>query len=230
MSACAKRKPVDEPMTRVVLASASSGRLKVLRQAGIDPLVIVSDVDEDAVAGRLAPDASPAEVTTALATAKATTVAHGLDSTLAADCVVIGCDSMLHHDGKLVGKPKSADAARRQWQLMEGTAGELYSGHCVIRLRDGTVAHEASESSCTTVIFGKPSDDELNAYVRSGEPLRVAGGFTLDGLGGWFIDAVHGDPSAVIGIGLPLTRRLLHDAGLSMVDLWAANPLQQPSD
>jgi septum formation protein len=217
-------------MTRVVLASASSGRLKVLRQAGIDPLVIVSDVDEDAVAGRLGPDAKPAEVTAALATAKATTVARGLDSTLAADCVVIGCDSMLHHDGTLVGKPISADAARRQWRLMKGTAGELHTGHCVIRLRDGAVAHRASESACTTVVFGTPSDDELDAYVRSGEPLRVAGSFTLDGLGGWFIDAVHGDPSAVIGIGLPLTRRLLHDAGLSMVDLWVANPLQQASE
>jgi septum formation protein len=217
-------------MTRVVLASASSGRLKVLRQAGIEPLVIVSDVDEDAVAAGLGPDAAPAEVTTALATAKATTVARGLDSTLAADCVVIGCDSMLHHDGTLVGKPNSADAARRQWKLMGGTAGELHTGHCVIRLRDGAVAHQASESSCTTVVFGTPSDDELDAYVRSGEPLRVAGSFTLDGLGGWFIDAVHGDPSAVIGIGLPLTRRLLHDAELSMVDLWVANPLQQASE
>jgi nucleoside triphosphate pyrophosphatase len=217
-------------MTRVILASASSGRLKVLRQAGIDPLVIVSDVDEDAVAGRLSPDAAPAEVTIALATAKATTVAHGLDSTLAADCVVIGCDSMLHHDGKLVGKPISADAARRQWKLMGGTVGELHTGHCVIRLRDGAVVHQASESACSTVVFGTQSDDELDAYVRSGEPLRVAGSFTLDGLGGWFIDAVHGDPSAVIGIGLPLTRRLLRDAGLSMVDLWVANPLQQASE
>jgi septum formation protein len=198
----------------------------VLRQAGIDPLVIVSDVDEDAVAGRLASDAAPAEVTTALGTAKATAVAHGLESALAADCVVIGCDSMLHHNGKLVGKPHSADAARRQWQLMAGTAGELHTGHCVIRMRDGAVVHQFSESACTTVVFGTPSDHELDAYLHSGEPLQVAGGFTLDGLGGWFVNAVHGDPSAVIGIGLPLTRRLLHDAGLSLVDLWAANPLQ----
>jgi septum formation protein len=213
-------------MTRVVLASASTGRLKVLRQSGIDPLVIVSDVDEDAVAGRLAPDATPAEVTTALATAKANTVAHRLDSTLTADCVVIGCDSMLHHNGKLVGKPDSADTARRQWRLMAGTAAELHTGHCIIRMRNGTVVHQASESACTTVVFGTPSDHELEAYIRSGEPLRVAGGFTLDGLGGWFVDAVHGDPSTVIGIGLPLTRRMLHDAGFSPMDLWAANPLQ----
>lgn len=212
-------------MTRVVLASASTGRLKVLRQAGIDPLVIVSGADEDAIVGRLAPDSAPAEVTTALAVAKANTVARALESTVAADCVVVGCDSMLFHDGKLVGKPDSAHAARRQWQLMADSAGELHTGHCIIRLCDGAVAHHFSESVSTTVVFGTPTDDELDAYLRSGEPVRVAGAFTLDGLGGWFVDAVRGDPSAVIGIGLPLTRRLLQDAGVSLVDLWKANPL-----
>jgi septum formation protein len=213
-------------MTRLILASASPGRLKVLRQAGIDPLVIVSGVDEDAVVGQLAPDTTPADVTTTLAAAKANTVAQALDSTVAADCVVIGCDSMLYHNGELVGKPDSANAARRQWQLMAGSAGELHTGHCIIRLRDGAVTYHSSESACTTVVFGTPSDSELDAYIRSGEPVGVAGAFTLDGLGGWFVDAVRGDPSTVIGIGLPLTRRLLRDAGLSLVDLWGANPLK----
>jgi septum formation protein len=213
-------------MTRLVLASASPGRRKVLRQAGIDPLVIVSGVDEDAVVAGLDPDATPGQVTTALAAAKADAVAHLLDPAVAADCVVIGCDSMLHHNGELVGKPDSANAARRQWQLMAGSVGELHTGHCIIRLRDGTVAYHSSESACTAVVFGTPSDSELDAYIRSGEPVRVAGAFTLDGLGGWFVDAVRGDPSTVIGIGLPLTRRLLRDAGVSLVDLWGANPLK----
>ena len=213
-------------MTRVVLASASSGRRKVLRGAGIDPLVIVSDVDEDAVAAGLPADASPGGVTTALAVAKATSVAQSLDGSLLADCVVIGCDSMLFHNGKLAGKPESVDEARWQWQLMAGSTGELHTGHCVIRFLAGAVTFQAHESSVATLTFGTPTERELDAYVRSGEPVRVAGAFTLDGLGGWFVDTVRGDPSTVIGIGLPLTRRLLSDAGLSLVDLWDANPLR----
>jgi septum formation protein len=212
-------------MTRVVLASASSGRRKVLRQAGIDPLVIVSGVDEDAVIARLDPDATPGDVTTALAAAKADAVAHVLDPAVAADCVVIGCDSMLYRDGELVGKPATADAARLGWQQMGGKSGRLYTGHCVIRLRDNAITHRASDSTSTTVRFGIPSPADLDAYVGSGEPTAVAGGFTLDGLGGWFVDGVDGDPSSVIGIGLPLMRRLFERAGLSISALWRANPI-----
>jgi septum formation protein len=212
-------------MTRVVLASASSGRRKVLRQAGIDPLVIVSGVDEDAVIARLDPDATPGDVTTALAAAKADAVAHVLDPAVAADCVVIGCDSMLYRDGELVGKPATADAARLGWQQMGGKSGRLYTGHCVIRLRDNAITHRASDSTSTTVRFGIPSPADLDAYVGSGEPTAVAGGFTLDGLGGWFVDGVDGDPSSVIGIGLPLMRRLFERAGLSISALWQANPI-----
>lgn len=212
-------------MTRLVLASASPGRRKVLRQAGIDPLVIVSGVDEDAVIAHLDPDATPGDVTTALAAAKADAVAHALDPKVAADCVVIGCDSMLYRDGELLGKPVSADAAREGWRQMAGKSGQLYTGHCVIRVRDNVITCRASDATCTTVNFGIPSQDDLDTYVNSGEPTAVAGGFTLDGLGGWFIDGVDGDPSAVIGIGLPLTRRLLEDAGLSISALWAGNPV-----
>lgn len=212
-------------MTRVVLASASTGRRKVLRQAGIDPLVIVSGVDEDAVVARLAPDATPGDVTTALAAAKADAVAHSLDAEIGADCVVIGCDSMLYLDGRLLGKPGSAEAARDGWRQMGGRSGQLYTGHCVIRLRDKAITYRASDATSTTVRFAVPSVADLDAYVDHGEPLGVAGGFTLDGLGGWFVDGVDGDPSSVIGIGLPLTRRLLEHAGLSISQLWQANPV-----
>jgi septum formation protein len=215
-------------MTRLVLGSASPGRLKVLRQAGIDPLVLVSGVDEDEVAASLGPDASPQEVVSALAKAKAQDVAgrlNNLDDGIPADCVVIGCDSMLHINGRLCGKPQSVAAARQLWQSMAGHAGQLYTGHSVIRLLDNQSVYHDFETSITTVYFGNPSPDDLEAYLASGESLRVAGGFTLDGLGGWFIDSVDGDPWAVVGIGLPLTRSLLGRAGLSIAALWAANPV-----
>ena len=211
-------------MTRVVLGSASAGRLSVLRKAGIDPLVVVSGVDEDAVVAALPPDAGPAATTTALAVAKARAVVEGVPADVAADCVVIGCDSMLWRDGVLRGKPATDEAARLGWTQMAGTSGELFTGHCVIRVLNGTVLGEFAADSRTTVHFGTPSSADLDAYVRSGEPQAVAGGFTIDGRGGWFVDGVTGDPSAVIGIGLPLMRTLFERAGLSLAELWAANP------
>ncbi|MCT7660881.1 Maf family protein [Mycobacterium deserti] len=216
-------------MTRFVLASASSGRRKVLRQAGIEPLVIVSGVDEDAVMARLHPNATPPEVTTALATAKADAVIADLDTDVAADCVVIACDSMLLRDGALLGKPASVDAARLGWEQMAGSAGKLYTGHCLIRLRDNKIAFRDTGAIHTTVQFGVPAPGDLDAYLASGEPTAVAGGFTLDGLGGWFVNGVNGDPSAVIGISLPLTRALLERAGLSLAHLWTSNAVP-PSD
>jgi septum formation protein len=210
-------------MTVVVLGSASSGRLKVLRQAGIDPLVIVSGVDEDAVASALRSDTPAGETVCALAAAKADRAAQLVQPSVAADCVVIACDSMLYLDGQLRGKPESADAARRQWQSMAGRSGLLYTGHCLVRIVDGTVSGREADFATTTVYFGVPADD-LDAYVDTGEPLQVAGGFTLDGLGGWFVDRVDGDPSNVIGLSLPLTRRLLQRVGLSVPQLWGASP------
>lgn len=212
-------------MTRVVLASASSGRRKVLRQAGIEPVVIVSGVDEDAVAASLPAAATPAEVTVALATAKADAVAAELDPALSADCMVIGCDSMLFRDGELFGKPASPEAALAGWRQMAGTSGVLHTGHCVLRFDGGTLTHRAAEAAATTVRFGRPSATDLAAYVDSGEPTAVAGGFTLDGLGGWFIDGVDGDPSSVIGIGLPLLRGLFERCEVSLPRLWSANPV-----
>ena len=212
-------------MTRLVLGSASPGRLKVLRQAGVDPLVIVSGVDEDRLTTTLGSDASPGDVVCALAQAKAERVTGELDNAVAADCVVIGCDSMLYIDGRLCGKPQSVADARQLWQSIAGRAGQLYTGHCVIRLLNREIVHREAQTSITTVHFGTPSADDLEAYLASGESLGVAGGFTLDGLGGWFIDGVDGDPSAVVGLGLPLTRSLLGRAGLSIAALWADNPL-----
>jgi len=212
-------------VTRVVLGSASPGRRKVLRSAGVDPLIVVSGVDEDAVVAALPADAGPGEVTTALATAKAEAVAHALDAEVAADCVVIGCDSMLFRDGRLWGKPATEDAVLDAWRAMAGRSGELFTGHCVLRMRANRIVDTAAAHAVTTVRFGHPSASDVLAYARSGEPTAVAGGFTLDGLGGWFVDGVDGDPSAVIGIGLPLTRSLFERVGLSLADLWAANPV-----
>lgn len=211
-------------MTRLVLGSASSGRLKVLRQAGVDPLVVVSGVDEDAITASLGSGAAPDEVVCALAAAKAGRVAGELEPAVAADCVVLGCDSMLYLDGRLCGKPGSPEAAAAQWRLMGGRSGRLHTGHCLLRLSDGAITHRETDSACTTVHFARPADADLRAYVAAGEPLGVAGGFTLDGLGGWFVDGIDGDPSNVIGVSLPLLRSLLARVGLSVAALWAASP------
>lgn len=210
-------------MTRVVLGSASTGRLGVLRQAGLDPLVVVSGVDEDAVIASLA-DAPPERIVSGLAEAKADEVLIHLPAAIAADCVVIGCDSMLFLDGRLCGKPGDVDTARRQWQAMSGRTAQLYSGHAVLTVRDGSVVHRVVDTGITAVHFGSPSDADLEAYLRSGEPLGVAGGFTLDGLGGWFIDGIDGDPSNVIGLSLPLLRGMLAESGLSVAQLWDGSP------
>jgi len=206
-------------MTRFVLGSASEGRRRVLRQAGVEPLVVVSGVDEDAIVTTLGPDAAPGDVVGSLAEAKAAHVAALLDPTVAADCVVIGCDSMLYIDGRLVGKPPSLDAARREWRSMGGRSGQLHTGHCLLRLAGGSTT-KVTESCLTTVHFALPTAPELDAYLASGEPLKVAGAFTLDGLGGWFVDRIDGDPSNVIGLSLPLLRRMLGRVGLSVADLW----------
>ena len=202
-----------------VLASQSPARLMVLRAAGIEPVVEVSGVDEDAITAALPPDASHEHVVVTLAEAKARAVAPGH-----ADAVIIGCDSMLSHDGELAGKPGTPERARERWKRMAGTEGRLLTGHAVLRVRDGSADAVATGTVGTTIRFGSPDDDEIDAYVATGEPLSVAGGFTLDGFGGWFVDGVDGDPSSVIGISLPLTRRLLAEVGVRVVDLWASRP------
>jgi septum formation protein len=204
----------------VVLASASPARLGVLRAAGIDPVVEVADLDEDGLLAGM-PDATAGEKVTALASAKATAVAERIGTTHP-DAIVIGCDSMLLIDGTLVGKPHTAEVARARWADMAGGKGDLHTGHAVLRLVDGVISASAAEHAVTGVRFAVPTPDELDAYLATGEPLVVAGSFTIDGLGGWFVEGLDGDPSNVIGLSLPLTRRLLAQVGVRVTDLWQA--------
>lgn len=208
-------------MTRFVLASASPARLRVLRGAGVDPVVHVSDVDEDALLAEMGTAATAPEKVIALAKAKAENVASAIADGSADDAVLIGCDSMLLHGGTLTGKPHTAEAARAQWSMMRGSSAELLTGHHLLRLRGGRVIASAGGSSATEIRFSSPTDAQIDAYVATGEPLAVAGAFTLDGLGGWFVDGVEGDPSSVIGISLPLVRGLLDQVGVSVTDLWS---------
>ncbi|WP_130347514.1 Maf family protein [Herbihabitans rhizosphaerae] len=200
---------------RLILASASPARLNLLRAAGVEPEVRVSGVDEEAIEASLT-DPAPEDVVTALADAKARAVAGGVT-----DGVIVGCDSMFLFDGALVGKPRTVEVARERWLRMSGATGELLTGHAVLRVEGSTVVKSAVGTMRTTVHFGEVSEAELDAYLATGEPLAVAGAFTLDGLGGWFVAGVQGDPSSVVGISLPLTRRLLAEVGVRVVDLWS---------
>jgi septum formation protein len=199
-------------VTAIVLASASPARLGVLRAAGLEPEVMVSGVDETAFS---AP--TPAGLAGQLAEAKATAVAASLPGRLAG-ALVIGCDSLLDLDGRPLGKPVSAAEAAARWREMSGRSGALVTGHCVINAATG---QRAAAVAATTVRFGTPSEREIDAYVASGEPLAVAGAFTLDGRGGWFVNGIDGDHGNVLGISLPLLRRLLADLGFGVTELWA---------
>ncbi|MGQ0778458.1 MAG: Maf family protein [Pseudonocardiales bacterium] len=214
---------------RLILASASPARLTVLRGAGIQPIVRVSGVDEHALAAALG-DVSPQELVIALAQAKAHAVAAQVADEHP-EAVIVGCDSMLHMAGELVGKPGCADVARRRWHAMAGGTGELLTGHAMVRLHAGVMSATAGAAETTVIRFGIPTAEEIAAYVATGEPLEVAGGFTLDGLGGWFVNGIDGDPSSVMGISLPLTRRLLGDVGVGVIELWnGPSRLTQPAD
>jgi septum formation protein len=194
----------------LVLASGSRARLRLLRDAGFDPKVVVSGVDE---AGAEAPDT--AGLVTVLAERKAAAVAGS-----SGDSVVVGCDSVLDVDERPYGKPSSADEARRWLMSMRGRSGTLLTGHCVI---DGRTGRSASGVGATVVRFGVTSDAELDAYLATGEAMGVAGGFTLDGRSAPFIDGIDGDPGNVIGLSLPLLRSLLAELSIPITDLWAPN-------
>ena len=205
-------------MTRLILASRSPARLATLRAAGIEPEVIVSDVDEEAIEADL-PDATPKQLAEVLARAKAEKVA----STITGPAIVIGCDSVFELDGIAYGKPQTPEVAKDRWRQMMGRAGTLHTGHHLIDTRTNeTVAATAS----TLVHMGTMSEQEMDDYLATGEPLQVAGGFTLDALGGAFVEGVEGDPSNVVGISLPTLRRLLGELGVRWTSLWNRTPTE----
>jgi len=206
------------PVPRVVLASASPARLATLRSAGLDPAVLVSGVDEDAVARELG-EVTPAQLAEALAAAKCAAVAAELGG--GRPTLVVGCDSVLELDGAAQGKPADAADALARWQRMRGRSGVLHTGHCVRLLGGVGPAPERRATGSTTVHFADPDDAEIEAYVASGEPLGVAGAFTLDGLGGAYVRGVEGDPHTVVGISVPLLRLLALDLGVVWHRLWS---------
>jgi septum formation protein len=192
---------------RFVLASASPARLATLRRAGVEPDVVVSGVDETVVQA-----SSPAELAGTLAELKAAAVAN----TLSADALVLGCDSLLEFDGRSLGKPGSRGAAVGRWREIRGRTGILHTGHAVI---DTASARSVRRTVSTTVHFAELSDAEVDRYVATGEPIDVAGAFTIDGLGGWFVRGIEGDPHNVVGVSLPALREMLHELGRELADI-----------
>ena len=198
-------------MPALVLASASPARLATLRSAGVDPEVIVSGVDESQVGG-----IPPAELALQLAELKAAAVADRLRAD-GDQRLVLGCDSVLELDGEALGKPEDAAEATARWRAMRGRSGVLHTGHALHDLASGRVA---AATASTTVHFAEVTDAEIAAYAATGEPLYVAGAFTVDGRGGAFVRGIEGDHHNVVGISLPLLRELLAELDHSWVELW----------
>lgn len=203
------------PSPHLVLASGSSGRLATLRAAGVDPEVIVSGVDET-----VDPALPAAEQALILAERKASAVA----GTLRSPALVLGCDSLLEFENAVYGKPGTGEVARQRWRRQRGRTGVLHTGHCVI---DVGVDRRAAGTGSTTVRFADLADQEIDAYIATGEPLEVAGGFTIDGFGGAFVESIEGDHHNVVGISLPLLRKLLGELGVDWPSLWPDRSWQQ---
>ncbi|MDP9883396.1 septum formation protein [Sinomonas atrocyanea] len=214
----------------LILASKSPARTKLLEEAGIPHRVLVSDVDEEAVAAGH-PDATPAETALLLARAKAEAVAA---LPAATGALVLGCDSVFELDGQALGKPYTAEVARERLAAMSGRAGVLHTGHWLIDVRGGhepgpaAGTHDAGAApgrgqlASAGVEFSEMQEAEIGAYVATGEPLHCAGSFTIDGLGGAFLNRVDGDPHAVVGLSVSTLRALLATAGVRLTDWWAA--------
>jgi septum formation protein len=196
-------------VTSLVLASASPARLATLKAAGIEPSVVVSGIDESQVTGL-----EPRDLAQRLADLKCAAVAEEV----AGDRLVLGCDSVLELDGQALGKPEDAAEAVARWRAMRGRRGVLHTGHC---LRDTTSGRQAVATGSTVVHFAEVTDDEITAYVESGEPMQVAGAFTIDGLGGAFVTGIEGDHHNVVGLSLPLLRLLVAELGHGWTELWS---------
>lgn len=194
---------------RLVLASQSPSRRMILTNAGVDPVQHPAHVDEDAIISSLAGSA-PADVVSALARAKADAVAPSYPGD-----IVVGCDSMLLLHGELQGKPHTIEETIRRWRAQRGQTAELVTGHAI-----GYRGKWVVDTVSTRIHFGDASDADIEAYARSGEPLECAGAFTLEALGGWFIDSIDGDQTSVIGLSLPLLRHALYSFGVNASDLW----------
>ena len=198
---------------KLVLASGSPSRARLLQSVGINPKIVVSDVnEEDDQFAKL----SPGELVIALAILKAHTVAKTIDF----PALVLGCDSTFEFEGKSLGKPETRDKAIARAKQLSGKSGILHTGHCLI---DTKQQIELSERSSAKVNFAKMSDYEIEDYVNTGEPLKVAGGFTLDGNSAPFINSIEGDPSGIIGLSLPLLRRMILKLGYQWTEIKSAN-------
>ncbi|AZA10838.1 Maf family protein [Corynebacterium gerontici] len=196
---------------RFVLASSSPSRLQILRSAGVEPVIDPAGVDEDAIIATLdRRGAAPGDVVQALARAKAEEVAQRWPAD-----VVLGGDSMLLIEGTLQGKPKTVEATIERWQHQQGKVGELLSGHHLV-----TPSGTQTFLSTTKVWFAQANDADIRAYATTGEPLQCAGAFTLEAIGGWFIDRIEGDPSSVIGLSLPGLRKALYSLGFEVSEFW----------
>ena len=209
-------------MTKLVLASTSPARLRLLRDGGIEPITISPGVDEELLteqglaSGEIR---NTQEMVLLLAKAKAEAVLNHPD---AQDSLVIGCDSSLDLDGEALGKPHEAEVAIERWKSMRGRSGRLYTGHWLIDNRDPANPKAQGQATNTTVHFANLSDSEILAYVGTGEPLKVAGAFTIDGLGGAFIRAIEGDSHTVVGLSLTTLRDLCIKLGVDYPSLWSS--------